>query len=180
MRISSFHPAWCAAIALAVLVVPMYAVGAQGVNISMKAWREPVLMDTLRQEHEVKAAPGQVYQAALKAFADLGVPTGRTDGTRGIIGSERFERINSLAGSPMSRSFTCGEGPTGPYADSFRLEIAVVAWVSPADGGTTKLGLAAIASGRDVTGVGRNPKECVSTGALEIKLLDRITKIVGG
>jgi hypothetical protein len=155
-----------------------HAVGAQGVNISLKAWREPVLMDTLRQEHEVKAAADKVYQATLKAFADLGIPTGRTDGTRGIIGSERFERMNSLAGSPMSRSFSCGESPAGPNADSFRLEIAVVAWVAPVAGGT-KIGLATIASGRDITGVGRNAKECVSTGALETKLLDRITKIVG-
>src|SRR5207247_1256165 len=120
-----------------------------------------------------------VYQAALRAFADLDIPTGRTDGKAGIIGSERFERVHSLAGSPMSRSFTCGEGPTGPYADSFRLEIAVVAWVSKASGGTT-VGLATIASGRDISGVGRNPKECVSTGAIETKMLDRIKSYVGG
>jgi hypothetical protein len=151
------------------------------VNISLRAWREPVLMDTLRQEHALSAAPGQVYEAALKAFADLGIPVGQTDGKRGIIGSERFERMTSLAGAPMSRSFSCGESPTGPYADSFRLEIAIVAWVAPATAGTgTKLGLASIASGRDITGVSRVPKECASTGSLETKLLDRITKIVGG
>ena len=165
-------------VGVAMFVVTTHAAGAQGVNISMKAWREPILMDTLKQVHDVKAPPGKVYEAALKAFADLGIPTGRTDGTRGIIGSERFERVNSLAGSPMSRSFSCGDSPTGPNADSFRLEIAVVAWVAPGDGGTTKLGLATIASGRDITGVGRAPKECASTGALEIKLRDRINKIV--
>src|SRR5262249_11696796 len=131
----------------------------------------------LRQDHEVDAVPTKVYQAALKAFADLGIPTGQTDGTHGIIGSERFERMTSLAGAPMSRSYDCGEAPTGPYADALRLEIAVVAWVVPSASGT-KLGLATLASGRDLT-VGRVPRVCVSTGALETKLADRITKIVG-
>jgi len=83
-----------------------------------------------------------------------------------------------LAGAPMSRSYNCGEGAAGPYADALRLEIAVVAWVAPAAGGTN-LGLATIASGRDVSGVFRNPKDCVSTCALELKILDRVGKLAG-
>jgi hypothetical protein len=179
MRISSSDAVLRVVAAIAAFALLTPDLGAQGVNITLKAWREPVLMDTLRQDHALKAAPEKVYEAALRAFADLGIPTGRTDGTKGIIGSERFERMTSLAGSPMSRAFECGRSPAGPYADSFRLEIAVVAWVAPLAGGTN-LGLATIASGRDISGVGRNPKECASTGALELKLLDRITKIVGG
>jgi hypothetical protein len=136
-------------------------------------------MDTLRQEHQLRASPAQVYEAALQAFAKLDIPTGRTDGKRGIIGSERFERMRVLVGGPMSRSFTCGDGPTGPNADSYRLEIAVVAWVSDAKPGT-KLGLATIASGRDISGVARAAIRCPSTGAIETKLLEAITKTVGG
>jgi hypothetical protein len=149
------------------------------VHITMKAWREPVLMDTLRQDHHLRASPTQVYDAALKAFAQLDIPTGRTDGKRGIIGSERFERMRVLAGAPMSRSFHCGEGPTGPNADAYRLEVAVVAWVADDKPGT-KLSLATIASGRDISGVNRAPKACSSSGAIELKLLEAITKIVGG
>jgi hypothetical protein len=155
------------------------AASAQGVSINMRAWRDPVLMDTLRQDHELTAAPEKVYEATLKAFGDLGIPAGRTDGKAGIIGSERFERMNSLGGSPMSRWFDCGESPTGPNANSLRLEIAVVVWVAPASGGT-KIGLATIASGRDVAGVSRALRPCASTGALEGKVLAQVTKLVGG
>lgn len=161
---------------LAVIAGPATA---QGVNISMRAWREPVLMDTLRQDHHLNASAAQVYEAVLKAFAKLELPTGHTDGARGIIGSERFERTHALVGLPMSRSFSCGEGPTGPFADSFRLEIAIVAWVADDKPGT-KLSLAAIASARDISGVNRAPKECASLGTIETKLRDEITKIVGG
>ncbi len=162
---------------VATMIVP--AARAQGVRINLPAWPEPVLLDTMRQDHFLKAVPANVYQAALQAYADLGIPTGKTDGKVGIIGSERFQQARSLAKAPMSRWFSCGEGTLGPNADSFRLEIAIVTWVSP-DGVGTNVGLAAIASGRDVSGVYRNPKECSSTGALELKILDRIQQLVGG
>jgi hypothetical protein len=152
---------------------------AQAVRLNLGAWSEPVMLDTMRQDHMLRAKPDVVYAAMLQAFADLGIPTGRTDGKAGIIGSERFERVNSLSGAPMSRSFDCGEGALGPYADAFRLEIVVAAWVTPVDGGT-RLGLASLASGRDISGVSRRPRGCASTGNIETKLLDRVTKIVGG
>ena len=161
------------------LVAGPSALAAQGVTITLKALREPVLMDTLRQEHHLRAVPSMVYDATLKAFAQLEIPTGRTDGTRGIIGSERFERAHSIVGLPMSRSFNCGESPTGPNADSFRLEIAIVAWVIDAKPGTT-LALAAVAEGRDNSGMSRAVKECASLGTVEMKLLEAVTKIVGG
>jgi hypothetical protein len=175
-RISHAGRSLAAAAFLATSAAPVMA---QGVTISLRAWREPVLMDTLRQEQHLRSSPAQVYEAVLKAFAQLDLPTGRTDGTRGIIGSERFERVHALVGLPMSRSFSCGESPTGPNADAFRLEIAVVAWVEDAKPGTT-LSVASIASGRDMSGVARKAKECVSLGTIETKLIDAVTKIVGG
>jgi hypothetical protein len=155
------------------------AAGGAQVRISLAAWKEPVLLDTMRQNHHLNAKPEVVYQAVMRAFDDLGLPVGRTDGKAGVIGSERFERQRVLAGAPMARSFDCGEGPAGPNANLFRLEIATVAWVSPDETGT-KLGLASIASGRDVSGVFRNPKECASTGTLELKLLERVKQLTGG
>jgi hypothetical protein len=149
------------------------------VRITMAAWKEPVLLDTMRQDHVVHARADSVYLAVMRAFDDLGIPVGRTDAKGGIIGSERFERQRVLAGSPMAKSFDCGEGPSGAVANLFRLEVAVVAWVAPSDGGT-KLGLATVASGRDVSGVFRNPKECASTGGLELKILDRVKRLTGG
>jgi hypothetical protein len=168
-----------AVFAYAVAAIAAAAPLSAQVHITMKAWREPVLMDTLRQEHHLRASPAQVYEAALQAFAKLDIPTGRTDGKAGIIGSERFERMRVLVGAPMSRSFNCGEGPAGAFADSYRLEIAVVAWIAEDKPGT-KLSLATIASGRDISGVSRAARECPSSGNVETKLLEAITRIVGG
>jgi hypothetical protein len=149
------------------------------VRITLGAWHEPILLDTLRQDHDLRATPEKVYEATLKAFAELEIPTGRTDGKAGIIGSERFERSRALGNLLLSKLYNCGEGPTGPFADSFRLEIAVIAWVAPSSAGA-KLGLATVASARDVSGVAHPSRACYSTGTLETKILERVTKTVGG
>lgn len=151
--------------------------GAQDVRINMEPWRESVLMDTLRQNHDLDLPPTKVYDAVLKAFAALDIPVGNTAGNIGVIGSERFMRYHALAGEPLSKAFDCGEGPTGKFADSYRIEIAVVAYVEPRPGGGSRLGLASIASGRDPTGPYRYPKECASTGRLERRIVDRVKSL---
>jgi hypothetical protein len=163
----------------AMLLAAVVSPAAAQVRITLGAWHEPILLDTLRQDHELRAAPEKVYEATLKAFADLEIPTGRTDGKAGIIGSERFERSHALGNLLLVKLYNCGEGPTGPFADSFRLEIAVVAWVSPAKAGS-KLSLATVASARDVSGVAHQSRACYSTGTLETKILERVTKIMEG
>jgi hypothetical protein len=166
------------AVAASLLAMVVSSAPAQ-VRITLGAWHEPILLDTLRQDHQLRAAPEKVYEATLKAFADLAIPTGRTDGKGGIIGSERFERSHALGNLLLAKLYNCGEGPAGPYADSFRLELAIVAWVAPANGGS-KLGLATVSSARDISGVAHNPRACISTGLLETKILERVTQIVGG
>jgi hypothetical protein len=152
---------------------------AQAVRVKLPAWQEPVNLDSMRQEHTVKAAPEMVYQAVMQTFKELGIPAGNTDSKLGIIGSERFEKMRVLAGSQMSMLFSCGEGAAGPYADFFRLTIAVVTWVKPLEGGKTALSIAVAAAGQDVSGSYRNPRECGSTGRLETKILERVQKVVG-
>jgi len=168
-------------LALSVMICCASVAGAQNVRISLGAGREPVLMDTLRQDKELKAAPGKVYEATLQAFGALDIPVGNTASTAGIIGSERFERIRVLGGTMLSKSFDCGEGPAGPKANIYRLEIAVAAYISPIPGSSgTRLGLAVVAEGRDPTGPYCTPRFCASTGALETKIVEKVRQLTGG
>jgi hypothetical protein len=166
---------------LAVLAVAIGAtsLSAQGVRITLPPWTEPVLLDSMRQEHPISAAPADVYQAVLKAYTALSIPPGKTSGEAGIIGSEKFERMHNLASAPMSMSFSCGESATGPSADSYRLTIAIVTWVKPAKDGKTTLAVASIASASSVEGARRTPRECSSTGRIETKIVDQVKKVLG-
>jgi hypothetical protein len=167
--------------ALSLMLCCASVVGAQGVRISLGAGRESVLMDTLRQDQELKAAPGKVYEATLKTFAALDIPVGNTSSTAGIIGSERFERIRVHGGTMLSKSFDCGEGPAGPKANMYRLQIAVAAYVSPIPGSDgTRFGVAVVAEGRDPTGPYSTPRTCASTGGLETKIVEKVRQLTGG
>ena len=156
------------------LTLGISTLNAQGVHINMLPWREPILMDTLKIEAPVSASPEKVYLAAQKAFGDLGIPLGNTDNKAGVLGSERFLRTHNLNGTILSKLYDCGEGATGPYADAFRLEIAVAAFVKPDGQGGTTLGIATIANGRDPGGTSRAARGCASTGRLEDMLTQRI------
>jgi hypothetical protein len=169
-------------LACSLMICAAAAAGAQGVRINLEAYREPVLMDTLRVNFDVGASPAKVYEATLKAFAAFDIPVGNTVGNAGIIRSERFHRMRAFAGDLLSKSFACGEDPTGPNADSHRIEIAVVAYVAPASSGATdrtQLGLAIVAEGREPAGPYRAPRVCASTGALERKLYNKIQQLSG-
>ena len=169
------------ALLISTLVCSASLVGAQGVRISLGAGRESVLMDTLRQDKELRAVPGKVYENALKAFGALDIPVGNTSSTSGVIGSERFERVRVLNGTLLAKFFDCGEGPAGPNANLYRLEIAIAAYVSPIPGSTdTRFGLAVVAQGRDPTGPYMTPRHCASTGALEARIVDKVRQLSGG
>ena len=164
------------AIMLALLSPASLTLHAQGVRVKLPAWPDMIMLDTMRSEHPISAPPEAVYAAVLKMFFELGIPVGNTDNKAGIIGSERFERSRTLAGLPMSRSFSCGESATGPNADFYRLTIVVVAWVTPRAGGGSTLATAMAASGADNVGVSKPPRECASLGRIEEKILNGVEK----
>ncbi len=166
-------------VALALVVFANIAT-AQNVRVRLQAWTEPVLLDTMQIQHEFRAEPAKIYDAVLHAYPALEIPVGQTANTQGVIGSERFQRSRSLAGALLSKSYDCGEGPTGPYADSYQLDIVVVAYVQPLPGNGTRLGVSTVASGRDLTGPIRVPKGCFSTGRLEKLVFEEVTKRTGG
>jgi len=165
-------------VALAVVVFAN-AAAAQNVRIQLQAWTEPVLLDTIQVERTFRAAPAAIYDAVLHAYPALDIPVGQTANTQGIIGSERFQRSRGFAGALLSKSFDCGEGPTGPNANSYQLDIVVVAYVKP-EGDGTRLGVSTIASGRDLTGPIRVPQACLSTGRIEKLIFEEVTKRTGG
>jgi hypothetical protein len=166
-------------VALALVVLANVAT-AQNVRIRLQAWTEPVLLDTMQVQREFRAEPAKIYDAVLHAYPALDIPVGQTANTQGVIGSERFQRSRNLAGALLSKSYDCGEGPTGPYADSYQLDIVVVAYVVPLPGKGTRLGVSTAASGRDLTGPIRVAKACYSTGRLEKLVFDEVTKHTGG
>lgn len=168
-------------LALIALALCASALPAQGrVVVSLRGYEAPIMLDTVGSLVDVKAPIGRVYEAAIAAFEELGIPVNAKDPARGIVAATRFAKMHSLAGRAMSEFFSCGSGPTGPHADEWRLDIAVAALLEAGADGTTRLRLATVTSAQDVLGSARDPLPCSSTGRFETILLNLITRKSAG
>jgi hypothetical protein len=161
------------------VAIPSASLFAQRFRATLPAWQSTILMDTLRQDTTLKAAPAAVYKAAVAAFKELGIPILDSSATTGLVANGKMQTMHAFAGSLMSHSFDCGQTGTVPSADSFRMQLAVAVYIDAAPGGGTRLGVAAAASGKDPTGTSPAPRACNSTGNLETKITNVIAKKSG-
>jgi hypothetical protein len=129
-----------------------------------------VVTDTMGTLYEIPFAPARTYKAVLDAFAELKIPADIRDSLGGRVESNVFYRRGDLGGKQLSTYFSCGDGQTGPYADTYRVYMVTMVTVAPkGDHGSTIRtillgGAVAVAEGA------RQPMACESTGRLEIRM----------
>lgn len=142
-------------------------------RVWLPGYRDPVAFDTLGGRYAVLAPPGAVYGAAVAVLERAGIPITYRDSLRGIVGSPSIENKRRIAKSPLSRFLNCGNGFSGPNADSWGVTMALLVSARAADDGTAlRIGVAAGA--RDLSGPSKDPVTCGSTGALEELLAKEI------
>ena len=95
-------------------------VGAQGTGLQLKLagptiW---IKMDTVSAWVLVPGSPMEVFRKTGEAYKALKIPTNLADSSAGQFGNSGFIQNGSLAGRRMSSWIRCGEGITGPNADS--------------------------------------------------------------
>src|SRR5260221_9108968 len=101
-----------------------------------------VMSDTMGQPYELSQLPRSVFAALLAAYADLKIPAEVNDTAQGEVGNQQFVRRFDLAGRRISAYLECGEGLSGPYADSYKVDMSLVTFVTPTGtGGGTGRGV---------------------------------------
>ena len=128
-------------------------------------------------------APGstaEVYVAARAAYNSLKVKIDLVDSLSGQIGSAGFLTTGSFAGKRMSAWIRCGEGITGPNADSWRVSMAILSGVERVTKDTTRIRTVVVASARNMSGGASPPMMCVTTGGLEEKINLQVQALVAG
>lgn len=113
-----------------------------------------------------------VFQALLSAFEEVGLKIGGADQVRGVVQSERTIATRQLGGQRLSDLLTCGATLTGDRADSWRIELDVMAQVQPEGTEKTRLTTRFQATARTTDGTGRNPIACTTRGVLEQKIAE--------
>jgi hypothetical protein len=148
------------------------------VRAVLPAYNVPIAIDTIMQRTTLDAKPGAVWSAAAKVFYDLKISTDLRDSVTGVVGVTTLRRSSFFADQPMSKLFSCGSDMTGPRADSHRINIVLVAIVTPLTPEKTELGVGFIGSALDVRGSSSNPVACAPTGKMEALFADKVKKIL--
>ena len=131
-------------------------------------------LDTLGRAVQVGVPAGRVFTAAIAAFGDLKIPVTSSDSLHGMVANLGIRQSRTLAGSQMSRWLSCGEGMTGPNADSFRIYAALAVLLDKGAADSTKVQIGFLAGSEDMQGNMKAPVPCGSTGAIEEKLMGLI------
>ena len=85
-------------------------------------------------------APDQVWRALPAVFDSIGIPVANLDAPKRMIGNSAFKIRGRLKNVPLSRYIDCGTSTQiGPNADSYEVNISLMAEVKPGAGGTTTL-----------------------------------------
>lgn len=148
------------------------------VRVTIPAYRQAIAMDTILVVSVQEMPAANVWSAAAKVFYDYKIPTDLRDSVAGTVGATRYVKSTFLANFNMSRVLNCGTSITGPNADNFRINLALVAIVSPSGPARAQLGVGLVGSGVDMRGSSSDPVVCASTGYLEADFADRVRKIL--
>ena len=151
------------------LAAPLSAQRTRGV-IVVPGQVTRVVNDTMGSPYPVPFPPASVYKALLATYAELKLPIEFQDSLEFRVGTEVFHRQGQLGGRQISTYLGCGDGMTGPYADSYRVYMYVMSTVVP-DGERSILRTAFVAGARAFgEGAGRDAMPCETTGRLEVRI----------
>ena len=128
----------------------------------------------------VAAPVDSVWRALEPALEGVGVSVGFSDSTGRQIGAPQTKIFRRLGKAPLSTYLRCGDGITGPNADTYAVYFSLVSFLRPgASPGVTKLYTLVSARAEDVAN-GRNELiDCTSSGVLEDRIGKAVTKRLG-
>jgi hypothetical protein len=129
-----------------------------------------VVTDTMGTPYPVPFPRAQAYQALLAVFAELKLPTDGRDSAAAQVDTKLFYRQGSVAGKQISSYLSCGDGMTGPNADTYRVYMNITATLAPAPDDKAILKTILLAGAVNVTEGSRQPMPCESTGRLEVRI----------
>jgi hypothetical protein len=133
-----------------------------------------VLLDTIAVWNDVPGTNAQVFTRVKQMLDSLKIPYSRVDSAGGLITNESFV-ARRLAGRNNSTWLRCGFGPSGEYANVWRVNASYAMYFHPPTAGTgTRLGIALMGWAKDMSGTASTPLYCASTGALENSIARQI------
>jgi hypothetical protein len=118
----------------------------------------------------------RVWPAVRAAYDSLAVPVAIFDPATHSVGNSTLRVRRRLGDVPLSKYLNCGSTQGFPSADTYEIQMSVLTQVrpDPATGGTT-IFTTVQGQGRPMT-ISAEYTPCSSTGGLELKLIEVVTR----
>lgn len=121
----------------------------------------------------ISAPPDSAFVLLRSIYKKFGVDVMAVNPTTGEIGNRQFNRTSKLGGVFLHEYVNCGQSLTGPTADTYRIQLTLMSYVTPSSSGAiVKSQLTARAYD---TGAGQGSTQCESTGVLEERIKRELT-----
>jgi hypothetical protein len=129
-----------------------------------------VITDTIGTAYDIPFPAGKVYSAVLAAFNELKISADVRDSAAGWVETNVFHRRGDLGGKQISTYLECGDGITGPYADTYRVYMIVLTTIVAKGADRSALRSVLLGGAVNVAEGARQPMACESSGRWEIRL----------
>lgn len=139
----------------------------QGYKLSLSGPTIWIRMDTVSTAVVVPGNRRDAFQKTEEVYKGFKIRTNVSDSLTGLFGNSGFTQSGSLAGRRMSSWLRCGEGITGPNADSWRISMAILSSVEQVGKDSARVRTVVVASARNMTQGSAQPMMCSSSGQLE-------------
>lgn len=139
-----------------------------------------VIVDTMGTPYEIPFPADAAYRALLAVYAELKVPLEVSDSINLRAGSPSFHRQATFAGRQISTWLSCGDGVSGPNADSYRVYMILTSTISPVSDERSALRTVYLAGAVSNSGAASQGMPCESSGRLEVRIHQRVLKKAAG
>ena len=168
LRFSTRHLVCAAALFLASLAASSLRAQLYRARVWLPAYPNVIALDTIAIRTEFPAPRLEAFQVTAAVMeAELKIELKVRDSTAGVVGNMELVKMRKLGRTPLSRYVSCGQGMTGANADSYRVYLALIAFVDTVPGKGIRLSVALAAAAQDLQGSSKPPVKCGSTGLLE-------------
>ena len=127
----------------------------------------------------VTAARDDAWIALTEVFKAFDIPVSYSDETAGELGTVKAKVMRRLGKEPLSNYLRCGEGLTGPNADSYVVYLSVAGFVKPAANGQVTVATLVTAHAIDLPNGRNDVMYCTTAGRLEDKIAKAVQKRLG-
>ena len=159
---------FCAATILASIAPSSLSAQLYRARVWLPAYPNVIALDTIAIRTEFPAPRMETFRVTAAVMeTELKIDLKVRDSTAGVVGNMELVKMRSLGRTALSRYVSCGQGMTGPNADSYRVYLALIAFVDTVPDKGVRLSVALAGAAQDLQGSSKPPVKCSSTGALE-------------